>query len=47
MKKDYLGNELNVNDKVVFKVPRYHNLAKGRISTLTNKKARVIYKTML
>lgn len=35
--KDFLGNELNVGDTVVFSIPHYHGLAKGHITKLAPK----------
>ena len=37
MMKDFLGNELNVGDTVVFSIPHYHGLAKGRITKFAPK----------
>lgn len=39
MKKDFLGNDLFVGDEVVFMQIRYRGLMKGRIKSLSNKKA--------
>ncbi len=37
MKVDYLGNEINVGDKVVFCQLNYRNFFTGRISKITDK----------
>lgn len=35
--KDFLGNELNIGDTVVFSIPHYHGLAKARIDHFAKK----------
>ncbi len=39
MKKDFLGSELNIGDEVVFMQIHYRGLMKGKIKSLSNKKA--------
>jgi len=41
MKVDFLGNELNVDDEVVFMQTNYRNLCKGIIKKLGEKKATI------
>lgn len=39
MKTDFLGNELNIGDEVVFMQIGYRGLMKGFIISMSNKKA--------
>ena len=39
MYKDFLGNELNIGDSVVFMQIRYRGLMRGTIKSLSAKKA--------
>ena len=41
MKKDFLGNELHLNDTVVFMQIGYRGLMKGKIVSMSDKKARL------
>lgn len=41
--KDFLKNELNLNDDVVLMIPNYRGLVKGIIIAFTPKKVRVQY----
>jgi hypothetical protein len=41
MKKDFLGNELNIGDKVVFMQIGYRGLMEGVITKLSEKKATI------
>ena len=41
--KDFLGNELSINDTVAFTAPSYRHLAVGKIVAFTPKKVRIEY----
>ena len=41
MKTDYLGNELNIGDTVVFMQIGYRGLMKGEIISMSDKKAKI------
>jgi len=43
MKKDFLGNVLNIGDEVVFMLLSYRTLSKGTIISMSNQKCKIEY----
>lgn len=43
MKKDYLGNEIKIGDKVVFMQIGYRGLMVGTIVSMSNQKAKITH----
>lgn len=41
--KDYLGNELQVGDEVIFPYPNYRGLVTGKILKITPQKVKMEY----
>lgn len=41
--QDFLGNDLEVNDSVIFIAPGYRSLVLGRVVKLTEKSIRIAY----
>ena len=43
MKTDFLGNELNLGDEIVFADPSYRNLVKGNIYSMADQSCIIVY----